>query len=381
MERSKTQKVKLYRDMREEGWRSMDRYADNLLNHLNAGSSDSFSFSDFAVKRSSFIRPTRVIFKFIPIISDYWSDRYFSRYLKYPISAFLNGKSGDIAHVLDQSYAHLLYSLRERRKVASCHDLIPLEYESNKNALRAFIYSVNALRYADIIIASSKATRLDLTDRLNISPEKIRVVPLGVDLTRFRRVENNASLSAVKIKYGLPEGKILFQVANNLPYKNIERTLEALALIRKRAPEPFYFFRAGKLTEAQITLAKKLGIADLIIEKSYVDDADLPSLYSLSSLTINPSLKEGFGFPVLESLACGTPVLVSSGTSLEEITGKVGILVDPLNTETIARAIFNACFNYNAILHGSPVELRARAEKFSWKRTADETIKVYSELL
>lgn len=383
MEKSNGIGVILFRDMTEEGWYSMDRYADNLIPALKRGASSRFpfSFSTFTCRKTGFIRPLRPFMRWIPFFGNYVNDLYFSRFLKYPWLAKGESKKFKVSHVLDHSYAHLLYYLESPLKVVTCHDLLPLEFEKDAAALKVFRYSLGGLKKADLILADSRDTRRDLEDKLGLPTAKIRVVPLAVDLERFRPEDERADLEGVHQLYRIPYGKIVLHVGNSLAYKNQERVLQALALLRKNTPEPVFFLKVGRLSNGQRHLAEKLGIADQVLEREAVPDEDLAYFYNLADLLIYPSLKEGFGFPVLEALACGRPVLVSRGTSLEEITGNLGVLVDPKNTEDIAQKIYEVLFRFHPALHGKGEEFRRRAEKFTWQKTAEMTLSAYEELL
>lgn len=382
MEKSSDVGVILFRDMTEEGWRSMERYADNLSLALNALSgSSSLSFTTYTCRKTNFIRPLRPLLKWLPHVGDYLNDLYFSRFLKYPRLAEKESKRFEMSHVLDHSYAHLLYWLKSPLKVVTCHDLLPLEFGKDTTALRAFRYSVGGLKKADLVLADSRGTRRDLEDKLGMAGNKIRVVPLAVDLERFRPQDERERLAEVRQRYRIGTGKVVLHVGNNLAYKNLGRILPALALVRRTAPEPIFFLKVGHLNERQRHLAEQLEMADMVLEWEAVPDEDLADLYNLADLLLYPSLKEGFGFPVLEAMACGRPVLISRGTSLEEIAGRLGVLVDPKSTEDIAQKMYEILFHFHPSLHGERQELRRRAEKFTWQKTAAMTLAAYEELL
>lgn len=380
MEKSEPRIVTLFRDMRGENWKSMDRYADNLQNYLFRLAPENYSFSVFAEEKSGFIRPLRPLLKLIPGVSEFAFDLYFSRFIKYPALAKRKTRNSNLIHVLDHSYAHLLYWLNTPFKVVTCHDLHPLFFEKNPNILKMFNYSLKGLLKADLILSDSRANRKDLIEMLGISEEKIKVVPLAVDLGKFSRVDDPREFERLRHTYNIPDGKILLHVGNSLPYKNLETAIKALGKIAKLRSEKVNFLKIGCFTLEQKILAKELGVDERLVEVSDVSDGDLAGIYSLADLLVQPSLKEGFGFPVLEAMAVGLPVLVSRGTSLTEITGKVGFTVDGFDVDEVTQKIYEALFNYNFLIHPTRENLRKQAEKFTWKRTAEETLSAYEEL-
>lgn len=382
MEKSSSGSVILFRDMVEEGWQSMERYADNLSAALSTlPGAASLSLATYSCRKTGFLKPWRPLVKWLPSLGDYVNDLYFSRFLKYPWLAKGRSRRFTLSHVLDHSYAHLLYWLKSPFKVVTCHDLLPLEFEKDATALRVFRYSSGGLKKADLVLADSQETRRDLENKLGLPPDRVRVVPLAVDLAKFCPKNDRDGLERVRHRYRLPPGRILLHVGNNLAYKNLERILQALALVRKRVREPVFLLRVGRLSDDQRELVRQRGVRDRVVEAEAVPDADLVYLYNLADLLLYPSLKEGFGFPVLEAMACGRPVVVSRGTSLEEISGKSGVLVDPKSTEEIAQKVEEVLFRFHPALHGESGELRQRAEKFSWRKTAEMTLAAYEELL
>lgn len=368
--------------MSEEGWKSMDRYADNLYTALSALKSlaEDYSFSLFTAEKTGFIRPFRPLLKLIPGAATYANDLYFSRFIKFPYSAQKFSRESGLVHVLDHSYAHVLNWIKKPLKVVTCHDLHPLFFEANKRILNLFRRSLLGMFKADLIISDSRANRKDIVEKLGIPGHKIRVIPLGVDLEKFFRREDPVELSRLHKTLDLPEGKKLLHVGNSLPYKNLEIVIKALGKLVKIRSERINFIKIGHFTASQKALASELGVEDRLVEIPNPSDSDLAGLYSLADLLVQPSLKEGFGFTVLEALSCGTPVLVSRGTSLTEIAGKVGEEVDGQDLEEVVQKIYELLFNYNFLIHPTREQMRRQAEKFTWRRTAEETLRVYSEL-
>ncbi|MEK7611034.1 MAG: glycosyltransferase family 1 protein [Patescibacteria group bacterium] len=383
MEKYSRKSVILIKDMHSEGWKSMDRYADNLYHALSGQSNpaEDYSFSLFTAEKSGFIRPFRPLLKLIPGAATYANDLYFSRFIKFPFLAQKFSRGSGLVHVLDHSYAHVLNWIKKPLKVVTCHDLHPLFFETDPRILKLFRKSLLGMFKADLAISDSRANRKDMVEKLGIPEDKIRVIPLGVDAGKFCRREDPVEIARLRKTLDLPEGKILLHVGNSLPYKNLEIVIKALGKLVKIRSERINFLKIGRFTGAQKALAAELGVEDRLAEITDPSDSDLAGLYSLADLLVQPSLKEGFGFTVLEALACGTPVLVSRGTSLTEIAGKVGSGVDGQDLDEVVQKIYELLFNYNFLIHPTREQMRHQAEKFTWKRTAEETLRVYSELL
>lgn len=346
----------LFRDMKAERWRSMDRYGDNLMQNLLKIGGD-FKFSQFCCEPP--MKSSKV--------KLFWRDQVYPRIAK--------NHQGSINHILDHSYAHLLNFLDMGKTIITCHDLIPLEYESDPKVLEIFSLLVQNLDKAAFIIADSAATREDLRDKLSISSEKIRVIYLGVDPV-FRPLASDEK-TKITSKYSLPEGKIIMSHSNTLAYKNIEGMLKAFRDVLL-VNDLSYFIRIGAepLTAAQKNLVWQLGITDNFYEIINPSDEELVGLYNCADVFLSPSFKEGFGFTVLQSLACGTPVIVSKGTSLEEIAGQVGIYVNPKSVTDITKALLSV-INKTSPTVNDRAALTDRASQFSWEKTARETLEVY----
>jgi glycosyltransferase involved in cell wall biosynthesis len=185
----------------------------------------------------------------------------------------------------------------------------------------------------------------------------------------------------VRRKYGIPDGPFVLALGNLQPRKNIQRLVEAFAIARRAPDFALSLVIAGKAQwrESQVHAAvAQAGLEDSVVFPGYVDEADLPALYSAAALFAYPSLYEGFGLPPLEAMACGTPVVCSHVASLPEVVGDAAVTVAPTDTEALAQALLDVLTQPG--LHAS---LRARglrrAAQFSWDRCAAETLAVYRE--
>ena len=290
--------------------------------------------------------------------------------------------------------AHVLPLVHPRRTVVTIHDL-GYYHEPDAHPPRQRAYLEWATRYnaqsATRIIADSEATKRDLVEILAIPADKIRVVYLGVE-ERFHPVQNAAQIAAVRATYAIPGPYILY-VGTLQPRKNLARLVEAFGRV-VRALDTGYeganpYSAADPQRRLSLVLAGSKGwwyedifrtvqemeLADRVIFPGYVNDDDLPALYSGADLFVLPSLYEGFGLPVLEAMACGTPVVASNVSSLPEIVGDAGLLANPTDPADLARAMTRVLLD-----PARAGEMRrrglARARRFSWERCARETLEV-----
>ena len=241
----------------------------------------------------------------------------------------------------------------------------------------------HSLHRAERIICISNDARHQL---LGVWPElsnKARVIYLGVDEI-FRSAQDQNQLDAVRQKYHLP-GRYIFYTGTTIPHKNLPRLLAAVSLLSRQGPE----FKDLRLVLAGYEhprypslkdMIRLAGAEDITRVLGLVPHDDLPFLYQLADMVVLVSFFEGFGLPALEAMACGTPVVASNNSSLPEIVGKGGLFVDPKNIEDIARAISQLWRDESLRKNLSQKSIQ-HARKFSWKRTAEETLAVYKEIL
>jgi glycosyltransferase involved in cell wall biosynthesis len=266
--------------------------------------------------------------------------------------------------------------------VITVHDLSFLYYpqcltdESRRYYNRQIRWAV---RRADHILADSHATKSDLISLLDVPPEKVTVVHLAAD-GAFHPV-TDAEAGRIAGKYGLELGYLLC-VGTLEPRKNLPGLLQAYRLLLDR----------GTTTAPLVLVGGKGWLYDEVFERiealrleGYVrflhdvPDTDLPGMYNAASVLTTPSFYEGFGLPALEAMACGTPVVVADRASLPEVVGDAGLLVDPDDTDSIAKAL-------RRVLTDDPLRARmrelglAQAASFTWERAAQATLAVYREV-
>lgn len=266
----------------------------------------------------------------------------------------------------------------DTKLVVTAHDLSfeasPETFSRKQRFWHFFVNPKKLFRRADRILSVSRSTKEDLVARYGIRPSRIEVIPSGID-PRFRPYDrNDPALLAVKEKYRLPYSFILYLGAFE-PRKNIVSIIRAFGALKKaRHPE----LEKLSLVLAGVSGWKEESIQEEIRHSSwsghiltpgFIDDGDKPAVYNLASCFAYPSLYEGFGFPPLEALACGVPVVTSHSTSLPEIVGDAAVLVDPYRPEELFRALEQVLLDkgLRATLHERGL---ARAKGFLWGETA-----------
>lgn len=300
--------------------------------------------------------------------------------LGLPLPVSWLGARGDLYHASD----FVLPPTGGIPALVTVHDLSFLTVPQCADAgLRAYLSRVvpRSVRRAHHVLADSENTKRDLVRLLGVSPEKITVVYPGVE-PRFQPVEEPAALAAVRQKYGLGDGPFVLGVGTLEPRKNWPALIRAWARLRQTTPLPHRLVIAGGkgwLYDDIFRTAKDTGLRDEIIFPGYVADADLPALYSAASVFAYPSLYEGFGLPVLEALACGTPVVCADNSSLPEAAGDAALLVNAADEEALATAL-------HRLLTDEPLRqtLRRRglahAQKFTWGRSARVLLAAYERV-
>lgn len=265
--------------------------------------------------------------------------------------------------------------------VLTVHDLIFERYPAhhtrrNVTFLRAAM--PRFVRAADAIIAVSEHTRRDLVDLYGTPPAKITVVHEGID-PAFRPAPP-VETARVRAAYS-PGAPYLLMVGTLEPRKNHAAALRALARLAQEGFPHRLVIAGGRgwLFEPVRDLVARLDLAGRVRFAGYVPDADLPALYTGADCVLLPSLYEGFGFPVLEAMACGAPVVCSNVSSLPEVAGGAALLVAPEDDAALADAV-RLVLTQPALAESMRERGRIQAARFRWERCAAETLAVYRRL-
>jgi glycosyltransferase involved in cell wall biosynthesis len=300
-----------------------------------------------------------------------------SQLAKWPMDRAFG--AGDIFHATN----HLLAHFKHARTVFTLHDLIFLrfpEYHLPYNRWFLTFAMPRFLRAADVIVTPSECSKQDVIKFYGLSPEKIKVI-YEAPAPEFTPATDETALARVKQKYNLPE-KYILHVGTIEPRKNLGRLLEAFKALLADAPDLRLVLigKKGWLYDSFFEKLRHLGLEERVIFPGYVDEADLPACFQLAQVFAYPSLYEGFGLPPLEAMACGAPVVCSHSSSLPEVVGQAGLLINPTDTAALTAALRQVLTDatLRAELRQSALN---QAQKFSWKRAAAELVNLYRCLL
>jgi glycosyltransferase involved in cell wall biosynthesis len=252
------------------------------------------------------------------------------------------------------------------RSVVTVHDLIPLRFFGIFSLLRFYqrYYMPQVLHQADHIICNSRATAQDVMGFFNVPASKVTPILLAHDADNFRFLD-------------LPTRNYFLYLGRNDPYKNLQRVIAAFARLPQRSH--YELWLAGPMDDryvAQLTThISELNLTAQVKFLNYVPYEKLPIVISQAIALVAPSLWEGFGLPILEAMACGTPVVTSNGSSLPEVAGDAALLVDPYDVGAIAYAMHRIAIESNLSTQLRQAGL-SRASQFSWEKTGQATAEI-----
>lgn len=288
-------------------------------------------------------------------------------------------KKFDLIHYLDYSSP---YINMKTPFITTIHDLSFYKYPetfSYGSMKIKQILTPKSIKRADKIIAVSESTKRDIVRLFPEADEKIRVIYQAV--TGFNRVENRNEVKQVTSKYGIT-GQYILGVGTIEPRKNLKSLIKAFKQVHKKFKDIKLVLvgKKGWLYDEFFSQLDKDDLKDNIIYTGYVEQEDLKYIYSGAECFIYPSLYEGFGLPPLEAMSCGVPVIVSNSSSLPEVVGKAGILVNPLDIDEITQSIINVLSNIN--LKNKLIDAGLEQSKqFNWNNSIEKIVDVYNEIL
>jgi glycosyltransferase involved in cell wall biosynthesis len=257
------------------------------------------------------------------------------------------------------------------RYVVMCHDLIPLRFPNRFSPLTPYFhhYIPRVLKQAQHIICNSQATAQDIIDFYKIPAQKITPIPLAYDSSHFRFLD-------------LPTQNYFLYLGRTIAYKNLQRLISAFAALN--TVQDYQLWLAGPIDprflpvlQAQIAEFRLTAYVKFL---DYVTYAELPALINHAIALVFPSLWEGFGLPVLEAMACGTPVITSNLSSLPEVAGGAALCIDPYDVQAIAQAM-QAIITDASLWQQLRLAGLARARQFSWSKTGQATVEVLQSFL
>ncbi len=353
-------------------------YVLNLLNALAKMDSDD-TYYIYTKKEDQSLVAHNACFNIIPCSTNNrllrlgWEQIFLPRYIAQ--------------HKLDVFHSpHYTVPFRSKvPTVATFHDMTffthPEVHEKSKVLFFRQMIPL-AAEQANAVIAVSQSTKRDMVRLLDVPESKIHVVYEGIDSSQYRPVEQDQRMNQIKMEYNLPD-QFIFFVGTLEPRKNIDGTIRAFKQVCDEIGRQYGLVVTGAKGwnyHSLFTLVQELGLEENVTFTGYVREEDLPYLFSTASVFVYPSFYEGFGIPPLEAMACGTPVVASNVSSLPEVIGDAGLLVDPTKDNEIAEAVLQILTSEDLSKKLSTAGL-ARAQLFSWQKAARETIEVYESVV
>jgi len=365
--------VALLHNYRERAQMSMALYADRLGDALG--------------RRGVLVSRVRV-----PDVLPHWAQRlraldkldsYAGRFLRYP--AVARRQHADVCHVVDHGQGYLVRNLDPGRTVVTCHDLILLVLASGRMgsgvaprlATSVFRSSVREMTRARRIVADSESTRRDLLFLSAADPDRVQVIHPGLNFAYSR---NPVAGKAFRDRHCLGSGPLLLQVGQTGFYKNLPGCLRVVACLRAGGL-PVTLVRAGhRLRPDHLALAYRLGISENVRDLGPAGDQELADLYNAADVLLFPSLYEGFGWPTVEAMASGLPVVCSRAGSLGEVVGDAALTAEPEDVSGLAGHVASVLTD-PSLAASLRARGLARARLFDWDRTAEKFEAVYREVL
>ena len=372
-----TLRVAIVADLLEEGWPSMDLVADMLMSHVAGGAS---------------FTPTLMRPRFAPANGDGHEmlptyRRIAYRFWSYP--RWLRRQSpADIYHIVDHSYAHLAHQLPAGRVVVTCHDtdaFRSLQPQADRESVlpRWLVKRVlRGLQRAAVVACVSEVTRAELVGQGLIPIEKTTVLPVGVHPDCTPSPERDAESTAARLT-GRTTTSDLLHVGSTIPRKRIDVLLETLALVAKTRPDVRLWRVGGVFTPEQARRARELGVANRIVVLPFVSRSVLAALYRRAALVLLPSEREGFGLPLIEAMACGTPVLCTDLPVLREVGGDAAEycpLGEPSVWAVRVTSLLRERESRPDLWEGRRAAGLARAAAFTWTRYAEAMQDIYERI-
>jgi len=377
-------RVAVIADFLEEGWPSMDCVAESLADCLAHDPRRELS--------AELVRPqffgSSLRHASGPLFA---SARLFNRFAVYPSWILRNRDRFDLFHITDHSYSHLIHGLPKDRCVVTCHDLdtfkclLEPHLEPRSTAFRAMTRRIlDGFRSAHRVICVSSSTRDQILHYGLVPPDRLAVIPNGVDpaFSTAPDPESDAQIAAM-LERRDNGGIEILQVGSAIKRKRIDLLLEIFAALRARLPGVSLLRAGGRMSNELRARADQLGVAGAIIELPMLKRRVLAAAYRRATCVLLPSDSEGFGLPVLEAMACGTPVIVSDLAVLREVGGGAAYYC-PIGdidawVDTIVR-VAAQCAERGQLASDQRNRLMEQASKFSWTENAARTADIYREM-
>jgi glycosyltransferase involved in cell wall biosynthesis len=382
---TKRLRVAVLADFPEEGWRSMDRVADCLIAELAGSHADR-------------IEATRICPPFRHRSTRLWRgrgstnlDRLANRLIDYPRHAGRLADRFDVFHLIDHSYAQVVHRLPAARTVVTCHDLDtfrslfrPAE-EPRSTLFRAMTSHILAgLGRAACVTCDTATVRDELVASGAVPYNRTLVAPMGVGAEFGPRADPEADRRAADLLLSPPGTLEVLHVGSTIPRKRLDLVLACCAALRPCVPALRLVRVGGNLTGEQEQLAADLGLAGDVVQLPPIDDRTLAAVYRRAAVVLLPSDREGFGLPLVEALACGTPVVAADLPVLREVGGAAATYCAGTAATDWAAAVGGLLREAVERPHERARRVAAGvawAQRFSWTAFANRLAAVYGTLV
>jgi glycosyltransferase involved in cell wall biosynthesis len=383
MSREATLRVAILADLLEEGWPSMDLIADVLMGELGR--------PEPPLVAAELLRP-RFAPRFAGLLQNARRpptiDRIAHRYWDYPRWLRRHAGTSDVYHIVDHSYAHLARALPPGRVVVTCHDVDAFRPLTDpgfrESSLPRFFVRrlLRGMQAAARVVCVSETTRNELERRALVPPGRLVVVANGVD-PRCSPDPDPAADTELATLLGPAAGPELLHVGSTIPRKRIDTVVDVLARVAASRPDVTLLRVGGPFSTEQHRRVDSLGMGQRVRVLPFVDRRLLTAVYRRSALVLQPSEREGFGLPVIEALACGTPVLASDLPVFHEVGGSA-IEYAPVGAADVWATRVRSLLRERESEPGAWQCRRAagldRAGHFSWRVHVQRMREIYDEV-
>jgi len=312
----------------------------------------------------------------IPLIKPFGESVWRCLILPYK---FRNG-GPDIIHDPTDGIGALSFNTVSKR-IITIHDIIPFffpEYTTKRSWIAHKILYKKTIENADMIITDSNSSKNDIINNFKVPENKIKVIYIAAD--QKYQVLTKEEIKNYKISMGIDFPLILYVGALD-PRKNITNLLKSFYQVKKKGyNHKLVIVGSIRFNSGQISKTiQQLNLSDDIIITGHLPEKDLPKIYNAADIFVFPSFYEGFGLPPLEAMSCGTPVISSNTSSLPEVVGNAGILIDPHNPNELADKIIKVISDDSLKQEMTKKGIK-QAQNFSWVQTAKKTLNTYNEV-
>lgn len=367
----------------------MDLVGEMLLRNLRAGHAGTVQATRLCPRM---VRRFRRLPLFSQKRAAYNADRLMNRFWDYP--RWLRSMNGafDLFHVVDHSYGHLVHDLPAGRTIVTCHDVDAfrcLFQPTHNNGSRLYVAMaknvLSGLRKAARVTCDSVATRDELLGHGLLPAERVVVIPNGVHPTCSPEPDPLADTEVIRLLGPASADAVdILHVGSTIPRKRIDVLLHVFAILRREFPRARLMRVGGPFTAAQVRLMEQLKLGDAVVVLPFLDRAVLAALYRRAALVLQPSEREGFGLPVIEAMACGTPVVASDIPALREVGGEAATYCAVADVSAWSEAVIQLLIEWRQ--HPDRWFARrsagiAQAAKFSWADYTRRMVAFYQELL